>query len=166
MSDALLTGADVEEALSVAYIHAVAAGAGYTVAKSNFDRTGVDVSVEAGEVMRPKLDLQLKATINLGVPQDGIYRYACPLRNYEELRTTTQTPRLLVVLALPPARTDWLTVGADELVMRRCAYWVSLHGAPETENLTSVTVSLPAANRLDVEALQALMEQSRTGRIA
>ncbi len=147
MSDALLTPADVEEALSVAYIHAVAAGAGFTVAK------------------RPKLDLQLKATINLGEAESGVFRYPCPVGNYDELRATTQTPRLLVVLQLPRERSVWLSVGADELVMRRCAYWVSLQGAPETANLTSVTVSLPLANRLDIEALKALMQQSRTGRI-
>jgi hypothetical protein len=162
----VLSDADIEEALSVAYVQAVAAGAGYTVAKSDFDRSGVDATVEAGEAMCPKLDLQLKATINLGEPKGGAYRYPCPLKNYNHLRVPTQTPRLLVVLNLPSERAEWLEVGADELVMRRCAYWVSLQGAPETENEASVTVSLPIQNRLDVEALKKLMEQSRTGKIA
>ena len=33
----------------------------------------------------------------------------------------------------------------------------------ETDNITSVTVSVPAQNRFDIAALAALMEQSRTG---
>lgn len=52
-----------------------------------------------------------------------------------------------------------------ELVLRRCAYWVSLADAPESENRTSVTVSLPKHQRFDVAALRDLMDQSRTGGI-
>ncbi|WP_201217358.1 DUF4365 domain-containing protein [Halochromatium roseum] len=53
----------------------------------------------------------------------------------------------------------------DELVLRRCAYWVSLTDLPDTENRESVTVSLPAHQRFDVVALCDLMDQSRRGAI-
>lgn len=94
--------------------------------------------------------------------RDG-YRYALKRRNYDLLRGPTQVPRLLVVLALPEDAADWLHISSEELIMRRCAYWVSLAGAPETDNTTSVTVSVPAQNRFDLAALGALMAQSRTG---
>jgi hypothetical protein len=68
-----------------------------------------------------------------------------------------------VVLALPEQETDWLSISAAQLVMRRCAYWVSLADAPETTNQTSVTVLLPEVNRLEIASLRKLMDQSRTG---
>lgn len=164
-SDALLSSNDIEEAFSEAYVHAIAAGAGYVVSKKNFDRDGIDVTFEAGEAMRPKIDAQLKATINLAPAVDGMFRYACPRRNYDLLRIETQTPRLLVVLKLPPEKEEWLSVSSDQLILKRCAHWASLRGLPETDNATSVTVDLPEANRFDVAALTALMVQSRTGKI-
>lgn len=165
MSDGLLAVTDVEEAYSVAYVHAVAAGAGYVVSQKNFDRDGVDVTIEAGDHFRPKIDIQLKSTINLKLNDEGIFKYPCRKRNYDLLRITTQTPRILVVLRLPEKIEDWLTVSPTELILRHCAHWVSLVGAPESDNATSVTVDLPEGNVFDIAGLKALMEQSRTGTI-
>ncbi len=116
--------------------------------------------------MRPSIGLQLKATINLGQAKDGAYRFPLKRRNYDLLRIATQVPRLLIVLDLPPTEEEWLTVTPENLILRRTAYWASLAGAPETDNATSVTVSIDIARRLDTEALRALMEQSRKGAIA
>ena len=69
--DSLLTAADREEALSRVYARAVAASAGYVTADPDFDRDGVDLRIQSGGAMRPALDLQLKATVNLTVsPED------------------------------------------------------------------------------------------------
>ena len=81
------------------------------------------------------------------------------------LRIETQTPRLLVVLDLPKCEEQWVTITEDELVMRRRAYWLNLRGFEEKENRSSVTVEIPVSNLFDVMNLQALMEQSREGRI-
>ena len=70
MTDSLLTDPDREEALSRAYAHAVAAQAGYVTAVYEQDRDGVDMRIQAGGDMRPALELQLKATVNLGGPDD------------------------------------------------------------------------------------------------
>lgn len=48
MGDALLATTDIEEALSEAYVTAIAARAGYAVAKRNFDRDSVDLTIECG----------------------------------------------------------------------------------------------------------------------
>ena len=125
MIDALLTTSDREEALSRAYAHAVSAQAGYTTAVYGEDRDGVDVRIQAGGAMRPAIELQLKATINLGEPGgEGYFHFPLKLRNYELLRIQTQTPRLLVVLDLPRDETQWMTITSDELVLRRRAYWL------------------------------------------
>lgn len=163
--DALLTTTDEEEALSRAYAYAVAARAGYTAAWRNFDRDGVDLQINAGGAMRPALDIQLKATINLGSPHDGYFRFPLKTNNYELLRIDTQTPRILVVLDLPRDQSRWLTITPDELVLRRSAYWMSLIGYGESANKTSVTVYIPENQLFDVDALHRLMEQSRSGSI-
>ena len=165
MPDELLTIADQEEALSRVYAHAVAARAGYTTATTDFDRDGVDLRIQAGGGMRPALEIQLKATTRLGQPRDGYMRFPLKRRNYDLLIEQTQTPRLLVVLALPGDEQDWVTVTAESLVLRRCAYWVNLTGQAETDNATSITVSIPATNRFDIDGLRSLMDQSREGKI-
>jgi len=99
--DRLLSRGDREEALSRAYLQAVAAAAGYVVASLDFDRDGIDCVIRAGGRMRPALGVQLKATVGLGEPSAGCYRYPLKRRNYDLLREPTQTPQVLVVLALP-----------------------------------------------------------------
>lgn len=164
VTDALLTDNDREEALSRAYVRAVAAFAGYTVSEEDFDRDGVDMRIHAGGELSPAIALQLKATTRLGALQpDNSYRYPTPIENYRELIRPSQVLRYLVVLALPADESDWLTISADELVMRRCAYWVSLFGEPESDNRASVTVRVPANNRLDHYALRELLARSRRG---
>jgi hypothetical protein len=163
VSDGLLASTDYEEALSRAYLQAVAAGAGYTVATFDFDRDGIDAQVQAGGDMRPCLGVQLKATINLGKVNDGAFRYPLKARNYNLLTLRTQVPRILVLLELPKKKDQWLSISAKELVLRRRAFWVSFLGAAETSNSTSVTVDIPESNVFDVTALKSLMVESRSG---
>ncbi len=115
--------------------------------------------------MRPAIDLQLKATRNLSASQGGQHRFALKRRNYDLLRLDVQTPRVLVVLDLPDDESEWMTMTACELVLRRRAYWLSLHGWAETDNRVSVTVGIPTENVFDVENLGALMERSRRGAV-
>jgi len=165
MSGALLTSQDREEALSLAYLHAIAAGAGYAVALTNFDRDGIDAQVQAGGTMRPCLGVQLKATINLAPHKDGTLRYPLKKRNFDLLRVETMVPRILVVLDLPQDEASWLTVTTDELALRKCAYWASLAGQPDPGNPVSVTVTIERRNLFDVQGLVSLMDQARSGAI-
>ena len=165
MTDPLLTAPDREEALSRAYAYAVAARAGYVTSIPDPDRDGVDLRIQAGGEMHPALDLQLKATINLGDPHEGYFRFPLKRRNYDLLRQPTQTPRLLVVLDLPRDERHWMTITADELILRRRAYWLNLKGVEESDNRSSVTVRIPTGNLFTVESVRALMDRSRGGTI-
>ena len=165
MTDGLLTAPDREEALSRVYARAVAASAGYVTGDTDFDRDGVDLRIQSGGAMRPARDLQLKATINLTLSPDGHYRFPLNRRNYDLLRMETQTPRLLVVLDLPREEEQWVTITADELVLRRRAYWLSVSSYEATDNRSSVTVRVPVKNVFDVASLRTLMDQSRRGAI-
>ena len=166
MSDVVLTSTDRQEALSRAYVAAVAAGAGYTLAVQDFDRDGVDVQVRAGGTMRPSLDVQLKSTTRLDQGRDGQFRYPLRLRNYDLLRQPALVPRILVVLDLPRNEERWISISARKLVMRRCAYWADIAGFPETTNTETVTLAIRKQNRFDIENLKKLMERARKGALS
>ena len=163
MTDSLLGPNDQKEMLSRAYMHAVAASAGYVTAIYDLDRDGIDLRVQAGGPFRPALELQLKATERLGEPVDGVFKFALPQRNYELLRETCQTPRLLVVLGLPPDEQEWVAITESELLLKGRAYWLDLSEADPSTNVASITVNIPQEQVVDTEGLRELMEKSRTG---
>ena len=115
--------------------------------------------------MRPSLDVQLKATINPKENDEGEIKYPLRRRNYDLLREETMVPRILVILSLPNDEKDWINITPDELAIRRCAYWASLSGFPESQNTDSVTITIKKENVFDVSALQSLMEKARGGSI-
>ena len=163
LADAVLTQPDKEEAFSRAYVAAVAAGAGYTLSAQDFDRDGVDVQVRAGGNMRPSLDIQLKATVQLDQSKENVVRYPLRRRNYDLLREETMVPRILVVLDLPKEESQWVSISSEELVLRRCAYWADIKGFPETDNKSSVTITIGKNNRFDIPNLKDLMDRARVG---
>lgn len=74
-------------------------------------------------------------------------------------------PLLLIVLFLPKRPEEWLVHTEDRLVAYRCAYWVSLRGAPASENAAEQTVYIPRANCLSVEALRGVAERISRGEV-
>ena len=166
MTQKMLTGADQKERLSLVYVKALAARAGFTISERDLDRDSIDVSIHGGEPQHPALDLQLKATATLGAGRNGCRSFpSLSIKNYDDLRCPTQTPRLLVVLELPQEESRWMMVTPEELTLRRRAYWLSLQGEGKVPNKATVTVHIPVGNLLNVEALQTLMERSRKGEV-
>jgi hypothetical protein len=165
-----LTDNNIESELSYAYLHAVASYCGAAVSEANRheDNAGVDAKITAwgpfengGYIQEVDLKVQLKATIKQPTIANGQLSYQLVgIDRYNDLRAeTTATPRILVVLFLPDKKEDWLKASADSLALRRCAYWVSLRGASETQNKTSVTVYLPEVQTFHPEALGQLLSQ-------
>ncbi len=80
------------------------------------------------------------------------------IQQYNDLRTdTVATPRILVVLFLPPEQEKWLEHCSDALTLRNCAYWVSLRGAPPSDNHSSQTIYFPENQFFDTSGLKNLM---------
>ncbi len=164
-----LSDNDVKSELSYAYLHAVAARAALSceVTSRHSDAAGVDAVLRARGLPRPParyseltVEVQLKATSEPLAEQGGRHSFWLKREHYDKLRSTVvRPPRILVVLLLPANPQDWLTVTEAELVARRCAYWVSLFGAPPSANTSGQTVYLPRANLFTVEALRGLVEK-------
>ncbi len=126
MTDGQLTTSDKKEGFSLLYVKALATRAGFVTSVPKPDLDSVDLRIQAGGINRPAIDLQLKATARFRQPRDGASPFRLPMKNYDDLRIETQTPRLLVILELPDDEKRWLTVTTEELVLRRRAYWMSL----------------------------------------
>ena len=111
------------------------------------------------------MKFQLKATV--AVPADNGTHLSYSLQGidrYDDLRShTLGVPRFLVVLFLPPTDKDWLVHSVDSLILRRCAYWVSLRNAPATTNSTATTVYLPKAQIFGPSELLNLAAQLSNG---
>ena len=161
---------DLKADFSQAYVRAVAHAAGYFVSEANRarDATGVDLEIfERGPLLTrtlPRLDVQLKATAD---PLEGDpIPFDLTTKNYDELRHDNhQLPRILVVVALPPTREEWLTSSEQELTLRKCGYWRSLVGLPATSNKATVRVTLPRQPSFDVATLQAIMNRIAKGEL-
>ena len=111
---------------------------------------------------RGRIDFQAKATTQ-DVLSGNELRFPLPVKNYDDLRADTRTPRLLIVLLMPRERSEWLQHSASELCLRRCAYWLSLEDRPSTSNSHTVTVSIPEHNVFDGGNLLGLMDKAARG---
>ncbi|HWG41365.1 MAG TPA: DUF4365 domain-containing protein [Gemmataceae bacterium] len=164
----MLTDLNIEAELSYAYLHAVATRGGFSCSYSDrhLDGAGVDALVnEDGRFLARDsryasftLHVQLKATRVSPVEQNGRFSFSLRIHQYNKLRETrVGVPRILVVLYLPADPSDWLRHSEDGLLARRCAYWVSLRGAAESQNAEAQTVYIPRNQVLSVEALTEIM---------
>ncbi len=158
-----------QEALSWAYVRAVAAQAGVLCSAEEQD-FGIDLSLRGVEIRGrqywgtgPRLDLQVKSTTQDEIRADSVV-YDLEVRAYNILRESSwPRPRILVLLVLPQDEDAWLAQSADELVLRRCAYWMSLQGAEPTTARTTIRVTIPSNNRFSVAAIRAIMERLEKG---
>jgi hypothetical protein len=168
-----ITSKDIEAQLSYAYLHAAAVHAGLECRQATAveDKEGIDAVVTAyGEVpgtwrTQVTINIQLKATIK--TPSDDgshLSYFLKEVRRYDKLREDHREPvRLLVVLFLPEKHDDWLSCTEEQLVLKRCAYWVSLRNAPDSTNGTGQTVKIPKDQILKPENLKALVERLALG---
>ena len=164
----LLSNNNITAELSYAYLHAIAAkaGIGCKWGDRHDDGAGVDATIRvqenfgAGSILSNfTIDVQLKSTIQQLTLVDEKYSYPLGIKNYNELRDTTCNPlKLLVLLILPADHQQWLEVSEDQLMARRCAYWLGLHGAPASTNETNQTVYIPTANILSPDSLRTIAE--------
>lgn len=150
-----------QEQFANAFLITVAAVAGFTAAKPDVDHDSIDWTIASRMSRRPKIDIQMKSRRIDAADTDDFIRYDLKRKNYDDLILTDLfTPRLLVLVLVPPDIGSWLELTPDQLVLRRCAYWVSLAGHSPTDNETTVRVTVPRSNLLNVGSLEALMQRA------
>ena len=157
-----------KEEFSYAYIYAVVSAAGYSfqIATRPLDIGGIDIIITGEEkeysLYPPRLEVQVKSTSTAVIDNEFI-RYPLKLKNYNELRKSkTLVPKILVIILLPDNPQEWVNQSEEELCLRRCGYWLSLKGQPESQNVESVTVYLPRQQLFTADAVKNIMEQIET----
>ncbi|MEK5257589.1 DUF4365 domain-containing protein [Paenibacillus sp. FSL F4-0125] len=168
----MLTEEHIKEGLSKSYVSAIAnkAGMNCEVNGREFDY-GIDGSLIDVKVMRGgrrcesgfKIDFQLKSTINVDLKEDEVI-YSLSAKNYNDLvDEEVGTPRILILYYLPELPEEWVTVTEDNLIMKNCAWWCSLHGETPTTNTSSVNIRIPRNQILTVDEVSRLMALVKEG---
>ncbi len=158
-----------QEEISKAYLHAVAAKCGFAVAGWSQDHGCLDATVGAaatvgsGHLVRPKVDIQLKATHRKDVEYDEYVSWTLDIDHYDRLRAPAQAPHLLVVLLLPDDVEQSVEHSIEQLVLRRCAYWVTMTGMEPVRSQKSKTVRLPKSQVFSPAALTGILETVSRG---
>lgn len=162
----MLTKNHIESELSIAYVQAVSARAGFATEFTRVDLDSVDVTVcgkgklSPDSILHsPKIDIQLKATKNKNVNGDGSISFNLPLKNYNDLRANCLVPRILVVLFLPDDENLWLSHTISHLMMRECASWMSIKGFADSDNFGHQTVRIPSTNIFSPESIFELLNK-------
>ena len=158
-----------QEALSRAYIHAIAGSCGLSCSTRDFDY-GIDLSLHEIKEQNShyfetgnRIDIQAKSC-TASLAADGPIVYDLDIRNYDILRRSADVfPRILVLLTLPGDEKHWIAQDEDGLILRKCAYWMSLRGMPESPNINTVRLAIPRANVFSAPALRDLMNKVRSG---
>jgi hypothetical protein len=163
----VLTRNHRQEAMSRAYVHAVAGRCGLGCSFREYDY-GIDLTLH--DINRRgrryfksgfKLDLQAKSATAENRNATHVL-YDLSAANYEDLSDpNVGCPRILVLLVLPADETSWTGQTEEHLLLRHCAYWLSLRGLVPTSNRRTVRVQVPRANLFSVESLQGLMDKVR-----
>ena len=162
-----MTENDQKEAISRAYVKAVAAAAGFATYQPSVDDDSIDLGIAAsstsGCAKRPRLEMQLKCTASVP-PEEPTLSFPIKKKNYDDLRPSeVAIPRILLVMLVPDNLADWLNHTERELAIRRCTYWLSLRDMPETMNEKSVTVAIPRTNVFSVDGLRSMMNRIDQG---
>lgn len=154
------------EDMSEAYLRALCAANGFTIDKREHDNDGVDIGlvckdkVAADSVLvSTELKIQLKSSFaNIIEHEDGSITYKLEVKNYKSLISTNRmVPLILVVFHMPHEEAHWIEQTSDYLKIKKCAYWISLKGRPDTDNTEKISIRIPAKNILTQDSLKDIM---------
>ena len=153
--------------LATAYVQAVAAVAGATIAVSKQDY-GVDGTLKhIVKVARDRfveagfpVDFQLKGTTVASVREERV-RYDLKVRNYDLIvsRSPAGTPYYLFLVCFNSSE-DWFALSPSELILRASAFWWTEAG-PGTSNSATVRIEVPLKNRLTPDAIEGMLLASK-----
>lgn len=148
-----------KEQFSIAYIHAICSVAGYSCSKPTVDDHSIDLDIKASNRPFHQIGVQIKATANEKYIKDDFIHFPLPIKNYNDLRgDDVAVPRYLICLTLPNDNPEnWIKHSQEELLLMKCAYWVSLRDYKVVDNRESVTVRIPLKNTFTPEALKTLI---------
>jgi hypothetical protein len=140
---------DQKEAFSEAYVRAIASVAKYDCSSPEHDRDSIDIIFRSQVEPYVSIESQLKATSISDIITGDSICFPLKIKNYNDLRGRSVSPRILIVLILPSKIEEedlpekWIDQSVERLILMKCAYWISLKDMPESKNTTSVSIKIP-----------------------
>jgi hypothetical protein len=140
----MMTQNDIEEALSRAYVFAVASRAGIDIA-GTFKDYGVDGTFRRIAVLPDNTRVKHRLSSRLSTEGfDQLHRWrdkrvlpneGCAYNKLVWRRNNGGIPIVLILMVLPNDPEHWMAHSEDELLLRQCCYW-HLVGETETDSAT------------------------------
>jgi hypothetical protein len=153
-----------KESFSFAYVYAVASAAGFAIHNPHPDRNCVDLKIQADDedfgVTSVCVELQVKCTEKGPKGDAPTFPYRLETPHYNTLRVRGLSPRLLIVVAVPPAVDEWVSQSEANLILYKGGYFVDLSGRKAVPNKSNVTIDVPRENLFTVEAVRTWMKES------
>lgn len=152
-----------KEEISRSYLNAICAAKGIAMEHQHHDEDGIDVILKKiierkdGLKYNALISVQLKSSSLRYIEHDRYYSYRLNVKNYNDLRMQATIKSYLFLLVLPEIENDWVTHNIDQLIIKRCMYWLDLAGMPDTENSSTVTVDISKANIVSPEMLNEIL---------
>ena len=151
-------------------MHAVAALAGYTCQVQTVDIDSVDLIISASGKVHEHSVITIATA---GSPAQGQPHHLnavrssgispCRIKNYNDLREKRSSPSSWSCSCFPETPSQWLEISEECMISRRCAYWTSLLGMPETRNTRKVSIHLPRSHQFSVDQIQEMMRRISRG---
>lgn len=154
----MLPDTEIQKEMSEAYLRAVVFRVGFGLDEPKNDR-GIDGTIrDPNRLGRgiDRIDYQLKSTTRYEI-RDANIIYDLRVENYNQLVIETDVPRVLILYLMPPDSDQWLSHSVDELILRKCAHWVSLMGMPTSRNCSTQRVEVPLANIFSHDELPGML---------
>lgn len=166
-----LTPQHRQEDLSVAYILAIAAKAGYNCGKLSMHDYGIDIEIRTVESINNKrvdmgccLDIQAKSSYNFSSSNDRRYiLYDLNVDTYNMLIQKRVIPAILVLYCMPRDEDEWVSVDENFTTLKHCGYWISLKGMPRSENSATLSIRIPKEQLFNESSLKSIMNRIING---
>lgn len=158
------------EAYSIAFVSAIIQAGGCTIMNPVIDDDKVDFALRRHNsgtnpygVSSPQIDVQMKATTSHEVDGEH-FVYDLDADTHRHLSDPNRhLPALLMVVAMPAERENWIHVSDAETALRNQAFWFELSGLEPTANTSSVRLKIPLANQVNPESVNALLDRVKLG---
>lgn len=154
----MLPDTEIQKEMSETYLRAVVFRVGFGLDEPKNDR-GIDGTIrDPNRLGRgiDRIDYQLKSTTQYEI-RDANIIYDLRVENYNQLVIETDVPRVLILYLMPPDSDQWLSHSVDELILRKCAHWVSLMGMAPSRNSSTKRVEVPLANIFSHDELPGML---------
>jgi hypothetical protein len=163
-----LPSTHVQESLSVAYVSAIVAKAGYLFWPQPPTEYGTDGFIQRVRKLPngtfrgtgDSVMLQVKACVNSEMRDTEIV-YDMKIDAYNKLAEWEgDTPCILILCCLPHNADQWIHHNEDRLMIKRCCYWKHITEPPST-NKDQQRIMIPRTQVFDINAVDWIFETFR-----